>query len=172
MLADSLSGSVDLVEGLGQFEHERLPIAARAVRQGRELGAYMLEQRDPKDEIETEHWREFHSTHAILSAYRVVRVPLLQPQQAGGLLGRTGHAYVGHAHRTSVVTDVSSSLDAVGKELGQRFAAVDPQCHTGQESVGHREQHGGGNVVRRSDPPRRIAGTDVFEIVTLAFCAK
>jgi len=42
VLADSLSGSVDLVEGLGQFEHERLPIAARAVRQGRELGAYML----------------------------------------------------------------------------------------------------------------------------------
>ena len=87
MLADSLSGSVDLVEGLGQFEHERLPIAARAVRQGRELGAYMLEQRGPKDEIETEHWREFHSTHGILNAYRVVRAPLLQPQLAGGLHG-------------------------------------------------------------------------------------
>ena len=54
------------VLGLGQFEHERLPIAARAVRQGRELGAYMLEQRGPKDEIETEHWREFHSTRGIL----------------------------------------------------------------------------------------------------------
>jgi 2-polyprenyl-6-methoxyphenol hydroxylase-like FAD-dependent oxidoreductase len=66
VLADSLSGSVDLVEGLGQFERERLPIAARAVQQGRDLGAYMLEQRGPKDEIETEHWREFHSTRGIL----------------------------------------------------------------------------------------------------------
>src|SRR5580693_1571501 len=71
---------------------------------------------------------------------------------------------------TSVATGVS--FDAVGRDLGQRFTAVHLQGHAGQESVGHREQHGAGNVVRRSDTPRRIAGTDVFEIVTLSFCAK
>jgi len=43
--------------------------------------------------------------------------------------------------------------------LGQRFAAVDPQCHTGQESTGHHEEHGGGNVARCSDSTRRVLGT-------------
>jgi 2-polyprenyl-6-methoxyphenol hydroxylase-like FAD-dependent oxidoreductase len=66
VLADSLSGSVDVFEGLGQFERERLPITARAVQQGRDLGEYMLDQRSPEHEMETEHWREFHSTRGIL----------------------------------------------------------------------------------------------------------
>ena len=66
VLADSLSRNVDVFEGLVQFERERLPIAARAVQQGRDLGEYMLEHRKPEDEVETEHWREFHSTRGIL----------------------------------------------------------------------------------------------------------
>ena len=40
--------------------------SARAVQQGRDLGEYMLEHRKPEDEMETEHWREFHSTRGIL----------------------------------------------------------------------------------------------------------
>jgi 2-polyprenyl-6-methoxyphenol hydroxylase-like FAD-dependent oxidoreductase len=66
VLADSLSENADLFEGLAQFEHERLPIAARAVQQGRDLGAHMIEQRSPESELQTEDWREFHSTSGIL----------------------------------------------------------------------------------------------------------
>jgi 2-polyprenyl-6-methoxyphenol hydroxylase-like FAD-dependent oxidoreductase len=66
VLADSLSENADLFEGLAQFEHERLPIAARAVQQGRDLGAHMIEQRSPEGELQTEDWREFHSTSGIL----------------------------------------------------------------------------------------------------------
>lgn len=66
VLADSLSRSVDVFEGVAQFERERLPIAGRAVQQGRDLGEYMLDQRSPEHEMETEHWREFHSTRGIL----------------------------------------------------------------------------------------------------------
>jgi 2-polyprenyl-6-methoxyphenol hydroxylase-like FAD-dependent oxidoreductase len=66
VLADSLSGDAELFEGLGQFERERLPIAARAVQQGRDLGAHMIEQHTPEGEMQTEHWREFHSTSGIL----------------------------------------------------------------------------------------------------------
>ena len=42
--------------------------------------------------------------------------------------------------------------------LGQRLAAVDPQCHTGHEGVGHREQHRAGNVVGGSYSTRRVVG--------------
>ena len=66
VLADSLSGNAELFEGLGQFEHERLPIVPRAVQQGRDLGAHMIEQRTPEGEMQTEHWRDFHSTSGIL----------------------------------------------------------------------------------------------------------
>jgi 2-polyprenyl-6-methoxyphenol hydroxylase-like FAD-dependent oxidoreductase len=66
VLADSLSWNADLAEGLAHFERERLPIAARAVQQGRDLGAYMLEHRSPEDGMQTEHWRELHSTRGIL----------------------------------------------------------------------------------------------------------
>jgi 2-polyprenyl-6-methoxyphenol hydroxylase-like FAD-dependent oxidoreductase len=66
VLADSLSRDVDVFEGLAQFERERLPIAARAVQQGRDLGAYMLASFTPEEGTETEHWREFHSTRGIL----------------------------------------------------------------------------------------------------------
>jgi 2-polyprenyl-6-methoxyphenol hydroxylase-like FAD-dependent oxidoreductase len=65
-LADSLSENAELFEGLRQFEHARLPIAARAVQQGRDLGAYMLEERSPEGDTQAEHWREFHSTSGIL----------------------------------------------------------------------------------------------------------
>ena len=66
VLADYLSDDADLLEGLGQFEHERPPIAARAVRQGRDLGAYILEERSSEGDAQTGHWREFHSTSGIL----------------------------------------------------------------------------------------------------------
>lgn len=66
VLADSLSENAELFEGLGNFERQRLPIAARAVQQGRDLGAYMLEERSPDGDAQTEHWREFHSTSGIL----------------------------------------------------------------------------------------------------------
>jgi 2-polyprenyl-6-methoxyphenol hydroxylase-like FAD-dependent oxidoreductase len=67
VLADSLSRSVDVLEGLAEFERQRLPIAARAVQQGRDLGEYMLDHRNPEAEVETERWREFHSTRGILT---------------------------------------------------------------------------------------------------------
>jgi 2-polyprenyl-6-methoxyphenol hydroxylase-like FAD-dependent oxidoreductase len=65
-LADSLSENAELFEGLRQFEHARLPIAARAVQQGRDLGAYMLEEHSPEGDTQAEHWLEFHSTSGIL----------------------------------------------------------------------------------------------------------
>jgi 2-polyprenyl-6-methoxyphenol hydroxylase-like FAD-dependent oxidoreductase len=66
VLADYLSDDADLFEGLGQFEDERLPIAARAVQQGRDLGAYILEEHSSEGDAQTDHWREFHSTSGIL----------------------------------------------------------------------------------------------------------
>jgi 2-polyprenyl-6-methoxyphenol hydroxylase-like FAD-dependent oxidoreductase len=66
MLADSLSGNAELFEGLKQFERQRLPIAARAVQQGRDLGAHIVEQRSPEGDTPSEHWREFHSTRGFL----------------------------------------------------------------------------------------------------------
>lgn len=66
VLADALSRSVGVFEGLAQFERERLPIATRAVQQGRDLGEFMLEPSKPDEESQTQHWREFHSTHGIL----------------------------------------------------------------------------------------------------------
>src|ERR1700758_1700752 len=55
---------------------------------------------------------------------------------------------------------------------GQRFATVDLERHTGQESIGHREQYGIRNIVRGSDSPYRIAGGDVPEVIPLAVVAK
>jgi 2-polyprenyl-6-methoxyphenol hydroxylase-like FAD-dependent oxidoreductase len=66
VLADSLSQSPDLFEGLAQFERERLPIAARAVQRGRDLGEYMVEHISADEGIKSEHWREFHSIAGIL----------------------------------------------------------------------------------------------------------
>jgi 2-polyprenyl-6-methoxyphenol hydroxylase-like FAD-dependent oxidoreductase len=65
-LADSLSRNVDTLEALAQFERERLPIAARAVQRGRDLGEYMLEHMSPEEGMGSEQWREFHSTRGIL----------------------------------------------------------------------------------------------------------
>jgi hypothetical protein len=64
------------------------------------------------------------------------------------------------------------SRSAERTELGERFAAVDLQGHTGHERVRHREQHGAGDVLGVPDPSRGISGGDVFEVVPLAFCAK
>jgi 2-polyprenyl-6-methoxyphenol hydroxylase-like FAD-dependent oxidoreductase len=66
VLADVLSISPDLFEGLAQFERERLPIAGKAVAQGRSLGEYMLEQGSSGEGAKSEHWREFHSIPGIL----------------------------------------------------------------------------------------------------------
>jgi 2-polyprenyl-6-methoxyphenol hydroxylase-like FAD-dependent oxidoreductase len=64
ILADALSRNPDLADGLAQFEHERLPVARKAVTQGRNLGEYMLQHGG--EETDTEHWREFHSIPGIL----------------------------------------------------------------------------------------------------------
>ncbi|HLG84140.1 MAG TPA: FAD binding domain-containing protein [Bradyrhizobium sp.] len=66
VLADSLASSSDLVEGLARFERERLPIAARAVEQGRNLGEYMLDHGAPLAGATDTHWQEFHSIPGIL----------------------------------------------------------------------------------------------------------
>jgi hypothetical protein len=66
VLADSLSRNVDLLEGVAQVERERLPVAARAVQQGRDLGEYMLAGSEREEGTETEQWREFRSTRSIL----------------------------------------------------------------------------------------------------------
>lgn len=66
VLADSLARDVDVFEGLARFEGERLPVAARAVQQGRDLGEYMLASSTLEEGTETERWREFHSTRGIL----------------------------------------------------------------------------------------------------------
>ena len=66
VLADALSRKSDLFEGLAQFERERLPVAGRAVAQGRSLGEYMLEHVSPGEGENSEHWREFHSIPGIL----------------------------------------------------------------------------------------------------------
>jgi 2-polyprenyl-6-methoxyphenol hydroxylase-like FAD-dependent oxidoreductase len=64
ILADALSRNPDLADGLAQFEQERLPVARKAVTQGRNLGEYMLQHGG--EETDTEHWREFHSIPGIL----------------------------------------------------------------------------------------------------------
>jgi 2-polyprenyl-6-methoxyphenol hydroxylase-like FAD-dependent oxidoreductase len=64
VLADALSSSPDLFEGLARFERERLPIAGKAVAQGRSLGEYMVEHTG--EGTNSEHWRKFHSIPGIL----------------------------------------------------------------------------------------------------------
>jgi hypothetical protein len=66
VLADALSHHPDLFEGLAQFERERLPVAGKAVAQGRNLGEYMTQHDSPGQGADTEHWREFHSIPGIL----------------------------------------------------------------------------------------------------------
>jgi 2-polyprenyl-6-methoxyphenol hydroxylase-like FAD-dependent oxidoreductase len=66
VLADLLSRNADLCEGLAQFERERLPIAGKAVEQGRNLGEYMVDHIAPEEGMKSEHWREFHSISGIL----------------------------------------------------------------------------------------------------------
>lgn len=56
--------------------------------------------------------------------------------------------------------------------LGQRFAAVYLQRDSGQEAVGHREQHGVGHVLGCSDAPRGVAAADVLKVVPLSVFAK
>jgi 2-polyprenyl-6-methoxyphenol hydroxylase-like FAD-dependent oxidoreductase len=66
VLADSLASYPDLLEGLARFERERLPIAGKAVAQGRSLGEYMLDHASPGNGADDAHWREFHSIPGIL----------------------------------------------------------------------------------------------------------
>ena len=66
VLADSVANHPDLLEGLARFERERLPIAGKAVAQGRSLGEYMLEHAPPEAGTDDAHWREFHSIPGIL----------------------------------------------------------------------------------------------------------
>lgn len=75
---------------------------------------------------------------------------------------------------TPRTANTTTSTDAgVGQEdVSQRFATVRLHGHTGHERVGHREQHGAGNVIGRPDTPGRVAGRDLLELVPLAFCAK
>src|ERR1700674_2363989 len=76
-----------------------------------------------------------------------------------------------HCTSLGIPTFTETSLATVSPRgsprLGQRFAAVDLQRHTGQEAVGHREQHCVGDVVGRPDSPGGIGGADVLEIVAL-----
>ena len=65
-LADALSRNRDLFEGLAQFERERLPVAGKAVAQGRSLGEYMVENVSDGEGANSGHWREFHSVSGIL----------------------------------------------------------------------------------------------------------
>jgi hypothetical protein len=62
---------------------------------------------------------------------------------------------VGQRLRRVCLGHPTNYADLRPSRLGQRLAAVDPQCHTGHEGVGHREQHRAGNVVG-SDSPRRV----------------
>jgi 2-polyprenyl-6-methoxyphenol hydroxylase-like FAD-dependent oxidoreductase len=66
VLADALSHPPDLFEGLTQFERKRLPVAGKAVAQGRNLGEYMMQHGSRGEGTDTEHWREFHSIPGIL----------------------------------------------------------------------------------------------------------
>jgi 2-polyprenyl-6-methoxyphenol hydroxylase-like FAD-dependent oxidoreductase len=66
VLADSLASYPDLREGLGRFERERLPIAGKAVAQGRRLGEYMLDHASPENGANDARWREFHRIPGIL----------------------------------------------------------------------------------------------------------
>ena len=66
VLADSLASHPDLLEGLARFERERLPIAGKAVAQGRSLGEYMLDHASHGNEADDANWREFHSIPGIL----------------------------------------------------------------------------------------------------------
>jgi hypothetical protein len=73
------------------------------------------------------------------------------------LMVHRNYAYVGHVHRNKrghrcplmvrMLRHTTDYADMRPGRLGQRLAAVDPQCHTGHEGVGHREQHRAGNVV-------------------------
>ena len=65
-LADLLASGSDLLEGLARFERERLPIAEKAVAQGRSLGEYMVDHVSPEGAVDDAHWREFHSITGIL----------------------------------------------------------------------------------------------------------
>ena len=82
VLADSLSRNANLSDGLAQFERERLPIAARAVQRGRDLGEYMLEHTSPEDRMQSEHWHEFHSIPGILK-HTASSAFLYQPKSEG-----------------------------------------------------------------------------------------
>ncbi|WP_024520439.1 FAD binding domain-containing protein [Bradyrhizobium sp. Tv2a-2] len=66
VLADSIASAPDLLAGLARFERERLPIAGKAVAQGRCLGEYMLDHASPGTRADDAHWREFHSIPGIL----------------------------------------------------------------------------------------------------------
>jgi 2-polyprenyl-6-methoxyphenol hydroxylase-like FAD-dependent oxidoreductase len=66
VLADSIANQSDLLEGLTRFERQRLPIAGKAVAQGRNLGEYMLDHASPETGADAAHWREFHSIPGIL----------------------------------------------------------------------------------------------------------
>src|ERR1700740_3150704 len=66
-LAGSLPSHSDLLEGLARFERERLPIAGKAVTQGRLLGEYMLDHSTPETATDDAHRREFHSIPGILN---------------------------------------------------------------------------------------------------------
>ena len=66
VLADALTRAPNLFAELAQFEHERLPVAGKAVAQGRSLGEYMVQQGPAREESNSQHWREFHSIPGIL----------------------------------------------------------------------------------------------------------
>jgi 2-polyprenyl-6-methoxyphenol hydroxylase-like FAD-dependent oxidoreductase len=66
VLADSIANQPDLLEGLARFERQRLPIAGKALAQGRYLGEYMLDHASPETGADAAHWREFHSIPGIL----------------------------------------------------------------------------------------------------------
>lgn len=65
-LAHQLTGNTDLMQGLARFESVRLPISARSVARGRDLGEYMVETIPAEEGMKDPHWREFHTIHGIL----------------------------------------------------------------------------------------------------------
>jgi len=90
LLADSLASHPDLLEGLARFERERLPIARKAVAQGRSLGEYMLDHTSPGNGADDAHWREFHSIPGILkhtasSAFLIQRRSLVRHMRSQDL---------------------------------------------------------------------------------------
>ena len=90
----------------------------------------------------------------------------IQPERLARGLRRGDHDRIDEWQRAEQLR--ISCFRCWPQTLGQRCASVDLQCNTGQEGVGHREQHRVGPVLSCSDAPRRAGGADVREVLALA----